>query len=404
MPIYRYKARDKYGNAITGTMEAPNYEKLGLQLYELGYIPVFLEEARGETVALNLIEKYRRVKTEHLILFTRQLATMLNAGIPLSKSLESLTTQTEGTKLKRINTEVRRDIEAGSTFSDALSKHGKVFSALYVNMIKAGEASGTLDHVLNRLVALIEHERDTRARLNAATRYPKIVVLGITIAFAILMTFVVPKFISIFESAKLTLPLPTRILILINYTVHTYWYVLIGVIAIGFLIFYQYIHTTKGRLLWDTLKLKTPIIGPLFLKVAMSRFSSVLGTLYKSGLPILQALDIVTDVVGNAFISKLIKELHGRVKEGEGLAQPMKGYPIFPPMVSQMVAVGEETGAMDEMLAKVSQYYDTEVDYAIKNLSTFVEPILLLFLGVMVAFLALSIFMPMWDLTQMAKR
>lgn len=404
MPIYRYKARDKYGNAITGTMEAPNYEKLGLQLYELGYIPVFLEEARGETVALNLIEKYRRVKTEHLILFTRQLATMLNAGIPLSRSLESLTTQTEGTKLKRINTEVRRDIEAGSTFSDALSKHGKVFSALYVNMIKAGEASGTLDQVLNRLVALIEHERDTRARLNAATRYPKIVLFGITIAFAILMTFVVPKFISIFESAKLTLPLPTRILILINYTVHTYWYVLIGVIAIGFLIFYQYIHTAKGRLLWDTLKLRTPIIGPLFLKVAMSRFSSVLGTLYKSGLPILQALDIVTDVVGNAFISKLIKELHGRVKEGEGLAQPMKGYPIFPPMVSQMVAVGEETGAMDEMLAKVSQYYDTEVDYAIKNLSTLVEPILLLFLGVMVAFLALSIFMPMWDLTQMAKR
>ncbi|HHT9127093.1 MAG TPA: type II secretion system F family protein [Candidatus Brocadiia bacterium] len=404
MPIYRYKARDKYGKAITGAMEAPSYEKLGLQLYGLGYIPVFLEEARGETVALNLIEKYRWVKTEHLILFTRQLATMLNAGIPLSRALESLATQTEGTKLKRIITEVRRDIEAGSTFSDALSKHGRVFSALYVSMVKAGEASGTLDQILNRLVALTEHERDTRARLKSATRYPKIVVLGITAAFTILMTFVVPKFIGIFERAGLTLPLPTRILIFINHMVHTYWYVLIGVVGIGFLVFYQYIRTKKGRRQWDTLKIKIPIIGPLFLKVAMSRFSSVLGTLYKSGLPILQALDIVSDVVGNAFIAELVKELRGRVREGEGLAQPMKEYSVFPPMVVQMVTVGEETGAMDEMLAKVSQYYDTEVDYAIKNLSTLVEPILLLFLGIMVAFLALSIFMPMWDLTQMVRR
>lgn len=404
MPIYKYKARDKYGKAITGTMEAPNYEKLGLQLYGLGYIPVLIEEAGGETIALNLIEKYRRVKAEHLILFTRQLAAMVNAGIPLSRSLESLTTQTEGTKLKRIITEVRRDIEAGSAFSDALSKYDKVFSPLYINMVSAGEASGTLDQVLNRLVALIEHERDTRSRLKSATRYPKIVIVSITIAFAVLMTFVVPKFIGIFERARLTLPLPTRILIFIHHFVHTYWYIVIGVLVIGFLIFYQYVRTKKGRRQWDTLKIKIPIIGPLFVKLAMSRFSSVLGTLYKSGVPILQALDIVSDVVGNAYISGLVKELYKRVKEGEGIAQPMKEYPLFPPMVAQMVAVGEETGAMDEMLAKVSQYYDTEVDYTIKNLSTLVEPILLLFLGVLVGFLALSIFMPMWDLTQMVRK
>ena len=316
MPIYKYKARDKYGKAVTGTMEAPNYEKLGLQLYGLGYIPVFLEEARGEAIALSLIEKYKRVKTEHLFFFTRQLATMLNAGIPLSRSLESLAVQTEGTKLKRIITEVRCNIEAGSTFSDALSKHGKVFSPLYVSMVKAGEASGTLDQILNRLVTLIEHERDTRARLKAATRYPKIVVFAISIAFAVLMTLVVPKFIGIFEKAKLTLPLPTRMLIFINHIVHSYWYVIIGVIGIGFLIFYQYIRTKKGRRQWDTLKIMVPIIGPLLLKVAMSRFSSVLGTLYKSGLPILQALDIVSDITGNTLISELVKELRGRVKEG----------------------------------------------------------------------------------------
>ena len=404
MPIYKYKARDKYGKAITGTMEAPNYEKLGLQLCGLGYTPVSLEEAGGETQALNWIDKYIGIKTELLLLFTRQLAALLNAGIPLLRSLESLSIQIEGTKLKRIITEVRRDIEAGSTFSDALAKHGKVFSTLYINMVKAGEASGTLDHILHQLAELIEQDRETKSKLKSATRYPKMVILGISGAFTILMYVVVPKFMHVFHRAHLELPLPTRVLIFIHDIFHTYWYVIVGVIVIGFLLFYQYTHTKKGKLHWDTLKIKSPVIGSILLKIVMSRFCASLGILHKSGLPILQALNIVSELVGNAFVSERIKELCGRVKEGQGLAQPMKESRIFPPMVVQMVEVGEETGAMDDMLAKVSHYYDNEVSYSIKSLSGLVEPIMLLFLGSMVAFIALAIFMPVWDLTQIAKR
>lgn len=405
MPLYRYRARDNDGALFAGTMEAVRKEGVADQLSGMGYIPVLIEEqAPSRLSGIDLNALFTKVTPQDLIVFSRQLATLMSAGIPFIQGLLTLEKQSENPRLKAAISQVRRDVEGGSSFSDALARHPKIFSKLYVSMIRAGEAAGILDEILNRLALLAEHEAETRERVKTAVRYPMIVVIAISGAFAFLVTFVIPKFAAIFAQFKTALPLPTRILININYVVQHYWYLIIIGIAllVGGVIWY--LRTPGGRWQWDRLKLKLPVFGLLFQKVALSRFARIFSAMQKSGLSMMLTLEIAGETVGNVVISRVMEKMGDSLRDGKGLTAPMETSGLFPPLVIQMMSVGEETGQLDTMLNKVSDYYDTDVEYALRNLSTMIEPILLLFVGGMVLFLALGIFLPMWNMMSLFKR
>ena len=398
MPTFRYKARDKYGSLFTGTLDTTGLDDVAVQLDHLGYIPISIEEEREAPSFKEWFEEIGGVDSQDIIIFTRQLSTLISAGLPFMSIFDALIEQTENKRLKRVITEVRNDVERGGSFSEALSKHPRVFNRLYVSMVHAGETGGVLDDMLERLAFLAEHDAETRARIKAATRYPKIVIFAITVAFIVLVTFVVPKFAAMYENFKAELPLPTRILIGINEFTQNYW---VGIVGGAILLFFGiqwYLRTPAGRHQWDGIKIRLPIFGPIFLKTALSRFSRVFGTLTRSGLPILQTLEIVADTVGNTVIARVVDNIRDNARQGRGIVQTMRVSRIFPPVVIQMVAIGEETGRMEEMLMKVSQYYDSEVEYSIRNLSSALEPIMLTIIGGAVLFLALAIFMPWWNM------
>lgn len=404
MPAYKYKARDKFGKTINGVMEASGDETVASKLDGLGYVPVSIQEEKKYIISLDFLKRYRGISLEDLILFSRQFSTLLSAGIPLLSSLHALSEQTENNRMKGVIHTIAKDIQGGSSLSDAFARHPKVFSALYVSMIQAGEAAGTLDEILQRLTSLVEHEKDTRAKIKAATLYPRIVATAISGAFIILATFVVPRFAAMFSQFEASLPLPTRIMIGINDIIHHYWYLMIMVTAAIVLGFHWYINTEKGKPGWDSLKIRIPIFGPLFLKVAMSRFTHILGMLMRSGVPILDTLKIASATVANTVISRELEKLRESVREGSGLSEPLKQSGVFTPMVVQMISVGEQSGKLDEMMPKVSQHYDLEVEYTIKNLSTLIEPALIISIGGIVLFLALAIFLPMWDMARVIMR
>ncbi len=398
MPQYTYKARDKEGALHAGVMEARGREAVADQLSSQGFIPVDIKEQAKPILRTDLFSSFTRIKAQDLIILSRQLETLLSAGVPFIQTLITLEKQTENPSLRDAIVEIRQDVEAGSSFSDALAKHPKIFSKLYVSMIRAGETAGILDEILNRLAALAEHDAETRARVKAAVRYPLIVVVAIVAAFIFLVSFVIPKFAAIFAQFKTELPLPTRVLIGINYAIQHYWYFI--VLGIGALVWggVTYVRTPQGRWHWDRLKLKLPIFGILFRKVALSRFARVFSALQKSGLSMMLTLGIAGEIVGNVVIARAVEEMRESLRTGKGIVLPMEASKLFPPLVVQMVAVGEETGQLDVMLNKVSDYYDMDVEYALKNLSTMLEPILLLFVGGMVLFLALGVFLPMWNM------
>lgn len=404
MPFYRYKARDKYGALSVGTFESSGREAVAGHLDSLGYIPVMIEEEKPGLSLGQLLPALETVSAADLIIFSRQLATLISAGIPFMASFTALEEQTESPKLKKVIGQVRREVEGGSTFADALAKHPKVFSPMYVSMVRAGEAGGVLEEILNRLAMLAEHDAETRARIKAATRYPKIVIGALVVAFGILVTFVIPKFAALYANFKAELPLPTRIMIAINTGIHQYGiFILVATIG-AFLGFRKYINSPGGRLWWDGFKLKLPIFGVIFTKTALSRFARVFGTLTRSGLAMLQTLEIVSSTVGNVVIARVVDNIRDSARQGRGIVQPMKVSKVFPPIVIQMVAVGEESGKMEEMMMKVSEYYDRDVEYAIKNLSSSLEPLLLTVIGGVILFLALAIFMPWWNLINVMKR
>jgi len=405
VPVYVYKGRTPAGEVVSGSIDAPNPDAVAEQLFSKGYIPIKIESGEGvKSPIAKSWQLFDRVKAEDLIVFSRQLATLVTSGISFIRSLDTLAEQTKSKQLRKIIEEVRREVERGSSFSEALAKFPKVFSTLYISMVKVGEEAGVLDDILNRLASLLEHDATTRARLKAATRYPVIVIVSMIIAFFVLTTFVVPKFASIYQASKVALPFPTRVLIFLNKTIRTYWPLLLASAAGVVFAFRAYIKTPSGRWNFDKFKLKVPIIGAVVEKTVMSRFARIFSTLYRSGIPMLHALDIVSGTLGNIIIARAVEVIKESVREGKGLAVPMASTMVFPPMVTQMVAVGEETGALDDMLTKVSDYYDLEVEYAIKNLSTTLEPVLLLFIAGGVLFLALGTFLPIWDMMKALKR
>lgn len=397
MPLFEYKAINEMGKTITGSMDAAFSGAVSEYLGNQNLMPLKITEKKKGGWNFS-IGGPKKVKNEEIITFTKQLVTLLRAGVPIISALEAIGEQTDDQVLKKTLQGVHDDVEGGSNFSNALAKYPGVFSELYVNSVRAGESGGVLDQVLLRIGALMTYETEIKSKVKGAIRYPIIVIVGISIAFSVLMTLVVPKFIDIFAQSKVELPLPTRILIGISWVFQNYWFVLLGgIIAIGFSFFY-YIRTPAGRYQWDKIKLKMPVFGQLFLKTAMSRFTHMFETLNKSGLPILQTMDIVAKTLGNAYIGKEMEKIGQGIEKGQGISKPLQESKMFPPLVVRMIAVGEQSGSLDEMLKNVAEHYDSEINYLIENIVGLIEPILTISIGSLVLLLALGIFMPMWNL------
>jgi len=419
MPQFFYKARDRGGKLITGQMEGPNRADIASQIGGMGYIPVQIQATEGKAVpaptgskeaaglgkeiSFAFLDKFKKVQPKELLFFTSQLATVMKAGIPITTGLSILSEQSKAPLLKDALLDILERIKEGDPLSNALARYPKIFSDVYIHMIRAGEASGRLDDVLSRICFFLENDIETKARVKAATRYPKMVMGALIGAFFFAVYFIIPKFSTLYQGFKTALPLPTRMMISMNYYFSTYWYLVFGVI-IGVIAGFQwYIRTKAGRLVFDRFKLQIPIMGPLYTRIAMSRFTRMFVTLNSSGLPMLETLSIAASTVGNVYISNIILTIQQSVKDGGSLSEKMKDKSIFPPLVYQMFAVGESSGTLDEIVEKVSDFYDKEVDSAIKTLASLIEPIVIVLMGVGLVFLALAVFMPMWDMGRMAK-
>jgi type II secretory pathway component PulF len=405
MPTFKYRVRDRLGKAMTGTIEAQTIEMAGNHLYQTGYFPIAIEEASAST-SINLSDfwkRFRKVKPEEIILFSQQLSTLYKAGLPLLSGLKGLRDQTLNQKFKEILEEINLQVEGGNTLFGAMSRYPDVFSVVYLNMIRAGETSGRLTESLNRFVTLADRELRTRQKVQETTRYPKIVVFAVIVAFVVLLAFVIPRFAQVFAQFKTTLPLPTRIMIGVNNLFQNYWYLIIPVFLLVPILLRRYIRTEKGRVFWDRLKTRIPGLGRLFVISALSRFAHTFVMLNKSGIPILQTLEITSTTLNNVAISESIQEISRQVREGRSLADGMRESGRFTPLVIQMVGVGETTGTLDEMLIRITEYYDIELENAIKKMTTYIEPALTLFMGVVVLFLALAVFLPWWNMASLFK-
>lgn len=405
MPTFKYRARNKYGALVEGKIEADSLDSATEKLIASDLILLNISPIKKEKFLKDLpLFQLQKVKSAELVLFSRQLYTLLDAGVPLVYSLESLSQQVEGTYLDKVIKNIISNIRSGASFSQALEKFPRVFNQLYINIIKAGEASGKLDEALNRLATMGEYEEEMRSRIRSALMYPIIVVFSLIATFTIMVVFVLPRFAKMFSRFKTTLPLPTRILLGINYLVSHYGLLILGIIIVSIFLIIRLNKTPKGREFFDRLKLKIPIFGPLFMKISLSRFCRTTSGLIQSGIPIIKTLELVEQVTGNVIISQAIEKIKSGINTGESMHTMMRQEKLFPPMVVQMVAIGEETGKIDELLLKVSDYFDYQVNYTIKNLTTLLEPILLLVLGIAVLFMAMAIFMPMWNLIYLFKK
>jgi type IV pilus assembly protein PilC len=401
---YAYKVRDREGKMAAGSMEAESEEAVVSRLRQLGYAPVSIEAEKGAGLKTDLkLPGTGRVKLKDLAVFSRQFATMINSGLSLLRSLTILGEQTSNRRLGEVVLQVRAEIEQGTSLSAALAKHPKVFNRLYVAMVRAGEIGGFLDQVLVKVAETFEKEVELRGKIRSAMTYPVVVftmVIGIVSAMLI---FIVPTFANLYASLGGTLPLPTRLLMGASNGLRRFFpLVVLAMIVLGFA-YKRWRATPSGRYRLDQFKLKVKVFGPLFHKSALSRFSRTLSTLIRSGVPILQALEIVADTVNNGVISRAIRDVQDSVREGESLAVPLAKHPTFPAMVVQMMAVGEETGALDTMLSKVADFYDQEVEAAVASLTSMIEPILIGVMGAAVGGMVVALYLPLFNIINLVK-
>ncbi len=421
MPRYNYVALDAHGKETKGTIEVASQNEAISRVKEMGLFPTKIVEAeklqekpsgkkakaagkKGSGLNLNINLNLKipglsgRVKPKVLTTFTRQLATLVDAGLPLLRGLRVLEKQERSAALKSILGELALAIEGGSTFSEALAQHPKVFNRLFVNMVKAGELGGVLEVVLRRLAEFSEKAQKIKGKIKAAMFYPVAVMIVASGILILLLTFVIPRFQLVFADMLGTgakLPVFTRIVMGISNAVKSHFLVVGAGVAVFVVLFLLFIKTKLGRWLWDSFKLKVPVIGPVVRKVAISRFARTLGTLVSSGVPILQALTIVKETAGNIIVSNAVASVHESVKEGETITAPLESSGVFPPMVVSMVDVGEQTGALPEMLLKIADNYDEEVDNAVASMTALLEPIMIVFLAVVVGSIVIAMFLPL---------
>ncbi len=394
---FEYKVRDRSGNLVTGQLIGDSEDLVIRRLREQGLTPVEVRKANvGLRMEINL--RPGRVKLKDLAVFCRQFATMVNSGLPILRALAILADQTASKELAKILVQVRTDVEQGSSLSGALQKHPKAFNDLFVAMVRAGETGGVLDEVLLDIASTIENEVELRRKIKSAMTYPIVVVILVVLIMAAMLLFIVPQFETIYASLGSDLPLPTRLLLGASKLVRTYWWLVVLAAIGGRYAFRRYKRTPQGRAQVDAVKIRVPVFGPLFHKVALARFSNTFGMLLRSGVPILQAMEIVKETVNNQVIARAVEDVKGSVREGESIAKPLAKHAVFPPMVVQMLAVGEETGAVDTMLEKVASFYNSEVEATVDALTSLIEPLLIAVIGGAVGAAVIALYMPMFNI------
>ncbi len=393
--VFRWTGKSPKGEIVKGELTSNSKEEVKSYLRKQRIIPTKISPKPKP-----LFSSFGgSVKDKDLVIFTRQFATMIGAGLPLIQALEILSKQTENKAFAKKITEIKTDVEGGSTFADALKKHPRVFSELYTNMVAAGEAGGILDTILVRLATYIEKAQQLKRKVKGAMIYPSVVISVAVLVIVVIMIYVVPTFSQMFTQLGGTLPMPTQIVInMSNFLGGTGGLVILASL-IGFAIFIvQFRRTERGKRITDSIMLKFPIIGVLLRKVAVAKFTRTLGTLVSSGVPILDGLNITARTAGNKVIEKAVLDVRQGVSEGKTIAEPLAGSKVFPPMVTQMIAVGESTGALDSMLEKIADFYDDEVDNAVANLTSMIEPVLMVFLGGSIGFIVVAMYLPIFKL------
>jgi type IV pilus assembly protein PilC len=395
MPMFEYTARAQNGQIQKGQVDVASKDDVSAYLRKNRLILVNVREAPKQ---IKLSMGAPRVKTRDVVIFTRQFATMINAGLPLVQSLNILASQTENKTLAEVTRSVVYDVESGNTLADAFSKHPKAFSSLYVNMVAAGEAGGILDTILLRLATFLEKNDALVRKVKGAMIYPGVIMAVAAGAITILLIFVIPTFQTMFASVNMELPLPTRIVIgMSNFLIHFWWAILLTVGGAVFGI-RSYYATPAGRLQIDSLMLKAPVLGDVIRKSAVSRFTRTLGTLVSSGVSILEGLEITAKTAGNQVVHDAVMESRQSIAGGETIAAPLEKSKVFPPMVISMIAVGEQTGGLDEMLSKIADFYDEEVDVAVSSLISLMEPAMIVILGVIVGGMVIAMYLPIFDM------
>jgi len=401
MSQFVYSVRDRSGRVIRGVLDASDRNSAIQKLRESGYIIATLKEKKA-VAGLGFLSR-GKVKLKDLAIFSKQFAAMVDSGIDVLRCLKILEKQTEVPALKEAVAAIRDDVAEGQTLSGAMAKHPKVFPKLYISLIRASEESGALDIVLDRLAFALEKEVNLRNQISAGLKYPQVIAVAAVIVLTIVMVFVIPRFQEMFAGLGGQLPLMTRILISVAVFMKKYWYIILAVyFAFPFgLRFFG--NTPGGRMLLDRLKLRLPIFGDLTRKVIIARFSRNLATMLANGIPILRAMDIVYEAAGNVVYEEAIKKIRSSVKQGESIAGPMEAVGVFPPMVTAMVAVGEESGDLDGMLGKISDFYEAEVDATVKALTSLMEPLLISTMGAIVGFIVISLFLPLFKLIKLVE-
>jgi general secretion pathway protein F len=408
MPVYAFKGLDARGKVVTGMRDADTPRTLRTALRKDGVFVTDISEERERVVSgkgfsreVDFRALFDRIRPQDIAILTRQLATLIRAGIPLAESLSALVEQSSSDKLKRTLAEVRKKVNEGSSFADSLAEHPKIFNDLFVNMVRAGEASGNLDTVLSRLAELTDSQVKLRSKVQGAMVYPIVMALVSVAITGMLMVVVVPKITEIFRDMGKSLPWNTRLLVWTSGITGDYWWaIILGAVAIGYG-FSRWKRSPRGRSIWDRVLLRLWVVGPLVRMVAIARFSRILGSLLAGGVPLLKALEIVKNLLGNEVLINVVEDARVAIREGESIAAPLAKSGHFPPMVTRMIAVGEKSGQLEGMLENVAQAYETEVELKIGRLTTIMEPLLILSMGGVVGFIVLSILLPILEMNEM---
>jgi len=401
MPVFKYKGKTLQGKEIEGEITGDNKELVMAELRRQAIIPTQIKKKPTE-INISIPGFGAKIKEKDKIVFTRQFSTMIDAGLPLVQSLEILGQQTENPELAKYIKDIKMTVEGGSTFADALRKYPKVFDQLYVNMVEAGEAGGILDTILARLAAYMERAMALKRKVKSAMTYPIVILVVAVVVVAGLLIFVIPQFADLFTSFGGTLPLPTRIVIAMSDFLGGWGGLIILLTVIAFFITLKKVkQTERGKLYLDRFMLKTPVFGSLLQRVAIAKFTRTLGTLISSGVPLLDGMDITARTAGNKVIEKAVQSSRTSISEGKTIAEPLGETHVFPPMVVQMISIGESTGALDTMLSKIADFYDEEVNAAVETLTSMLEPMLMVFLGGSVGFILIAMYMPIFGLANL---
>ena len=400
MPFFSYKGRNNKGELVKGVLESYDRNALAKQLFSIGITPIEIatgsDPAVENSLSINLFEE--RIYPIDVMMFSRQMYTLLKAGIPIMSALNGLLTSTKNKTFAKVISEIRSSLDSGRELSAALNLHPKVFNSFYVSMVRVGETTGALDKVFLRLFDHLEFEKFMRDQIKAALRYPMFVMVAMAVAVVIINIFVIPAFAKVFQGLGAELPLMTRILLNFSNFMVTSWPYLLGGFAGSVFLFRSYIATVKGRYQWDSFKIKSPIAGPIIHKATLARFARSFSLSSKSGVPIMSALTLVAQTVDNDFIAQKVEQMRFGIERGETILRTATNVGVFNPLVLQMIAVGEESGAIDDLMEEIADMYQRDVEYEIKTLGAKIEPIMIVFLGALVLVLALGIFLPIWDL------